>query len=294
MTVWADVDRELAAAPGTVSAYVGPLPGPPADTSRPPADTSRPPADTSRPLAGPPAYTRLPEATHYAASTMKVAVLLALHRAAADGRLDLDAPVTVHNRHRSAAPGGPPFGNDAAEDSDDQVWARLGGSASLRWLAERMIVRSGNLATNLCLAAVGLPAVAAVWRDVGATRSVTGRGIEDFAARDAGLDNLVTARDLAALLTAAADDAAARALLEAVEQRDDLAAGMPPGVRLAHKSGWVTGIRHGAGVVFPADAPPYVVVVCASTGLDDDAACRLVAAVSAAAWAARLDPVTAR
>lgn len=265
MTLWANIDRELAAAPGTVSAFVGPL-------------------------DGPPVWTRLPDATHYAASTMKVAVLLALLRSG----LDLDAPVPVHNEHRSAAPGAPPFGNDPAEDSDDQVWARLGATASLRWLAERMIVRSGNLATNLCLAAVGFDAVAAAWRTAGATHSVTGRGIEDYAARVAGRDNLVTAADLAALLADAVRDPSARATLEAVEHRDDLAAGLPEGTRLAQKSGWVTGIRHGAGVVFPPDAPPYRIAVCTSTDLDDPAACALVTRVSAAAWGARHDLVTAQ
>ncbi len=173
MTLWANTDQELAAVPGTVSAYVGPL-------------------------DGPPAYTRLPDATHYGASTMKVAVLVALHRSG----LDLDAPVTVHNAHHSALPGGAVFGNDPVDDSDTLTWARIGGTASLRWLAERMIVRSGNLATNLCIEAVGLPAVAEVWRDAGARHSVTDRGIEDLAARDAGLENLVTAADLAALFGA--------------------------------------------------------------------------------------------
>ena len=51
-------------------------------------------------------------------------------------------------------------------------------------------------------------------------------------------------------------------------------------------------MRHGAGVVFPDDAPPYAVAVCTTTDLAagqdaDDAACRLVARVSATAWAAR-------
>ena len=264
MTLWANTDQELAAAPGTVSAYVGPL-------------------------DGPPAYTRLPDATHYGASTMKVAVLVALYRSG----LDLDAPVTVHNAHHSALAGGAVFGNDPIDDSDQLTWARIGGTASLRWLAERMIVRSGNLATNLCIEAVGLPAVAEVWRDAGARHSVTDRGIEDLAARDAGLENLVTAADLAALFgLVVRRDPELLPVLEAVEQREDLAAGLPPGTRLAHKSGWVTGVRHGAGVVFPADAPPYTVVVCTSTSLPDEAACRLVAGVSAAAWAARHDLVT--
>ncbi|SNT62233.1 beta-lactamase class A [Asanoa hainanensis] len=266
MTSWDKIDSALAAAPGTSSAWVGPV-------------------------GGPPVYARLADATHYAASTMKVGVLVALHRAG----LDLDAPVPVHNRHESALPGAEPFANDPAEDSDTATWALLGGTSTLRDLARQMIVRSGNLATNLCLGAVGVPAVNSVWRLTGATHSVTARGIEDSAARLAGIDNLVTAGDLAALFGAVvAGDlvppAARRevlALLEANEHRDDLVAGLPEGTRVAHKNGWITGVRHGAGVVFPDDAPPYTVVVCTTTTLPDDEACALVASVSAAAWQAR-------
>ncbi|MEV4535041.1 serine hydrolase [Asanoa sp. NPDC049518] len=266
MKSWDDVDDALAAAPGTASAWIGPL-------------------------GGAPVYTRSADAPHYAASTMKVGVLVALHRAG----LDLDAPVAVHNRHRSALPGAEPFANDPAEDSDTATWALLDGTSTLRDLARQMIVRSGNLATNLCLGAVGLPAVNEVWRLAGATHSVTGRGIEDTAARLAGIDNLVTARDLAALFAAVvAGDLVppgsrrqVLALLEANEHRDDLVAGLPDGTRVAHKNGWITGVRHGAGVVFPGDAPPYTVVVCTTTTLPDEAACSLVASVSAAAWRAR-------
>ncbi|SCL15672.1 beta-lactamase class A [Micromonospora nigra] len=276
---WDDLDARLDAAPGTVSAYVG------------------------RPGITP-TWTRHADAPHYAASTMKVAVLAALHRAAEAGRLDPDAPVEVRNDFTSARPGAPRFTCARHFDNDQVVWDRLHRPASLRWLAERMIVRSSNLATNLVIEHVGLPAVAEVWALVGARHSVTGRGIEDFAAREAGVTNLVTAADLAALLGALADGATApgplaapaacAAMLDvlcAQEFRDDLAEGLPPGTRIAHKSGWVRGVRHGAGVVFPDDAPPYLVVTCTSTDLvDADAdACRLVAEVSAAAWAARHD-----
>ena len=276
---WEDLDRELATVPGTVSAYVARL-------------------------GHPPVYTRLTDATHYAASTMKVAVLAALYRAAEAGRIDLDREVPVRNEFDSALPGAPRFRMAQHYDQDDEVWDRIGGTASLRWLARRMIVRSSNLATNLVLAHVGLTAVADVWRLVGARHSVVGRGIEDSAAREAGIDNRVTAADLAALLTAialgarqaAAPDAIAApetcaAMLEvllAQEHREDLAAGLPPGVRVAHKNGWVDGVRHGVGVVFPEDAPPFVVAVCATTPLardgDGDAACALIAKVAAMAW----------
>jgi beta-lactamase class A len=293
---WDELDTDLASTPGTVSVYAGRL-------------------DAA------PAYTRSSATTHYAASMMKVAVLGALYRAADTGALDLDAQVPVENTFDSARPGVPGFACDPNYDNDPAVWARLGGRARLRWLADRMIVRSSNFATNLVLAHVGLPAVNAVWALTGARHSRTGRGIEDFAARDAGLDNLVTAADLAALLGAIAQGAqvtgplaspaTCTAMLDVLfgqEHREDLAAGLPAGTRVALKNGWIRGVRHAAGVVFPDDAPPYTVAVCTSTdpaaagsigsdpaaagstGSDPDAAaCRVIARVSAAVWSARAD-----
>ncbi|MEV4120980.1 serine hydrolase [Micromonospora sp. NPDC049645] len=282
--IWDDLDAHLDRVPGAVSAYVGRL-------------------------DAPPTWTRHPDATHYAASTMKVAVLAALHRAADAGTLELDAPVPVVNEFDSAQPGAPRFPCAQPYDNDDAVWDRLGDTASLRWLADRMIVRSSNLATNLVLGHVGLPAVAEVWALAGARNSVTGRGIEDFAARAAGITNTVTAADLAALLGALATGAttpgdlasptACTAMLDvllAQEHREDLAAGLPEGTRIAHKNGWVRGVRHGAGVVLPDDAPPYLIAVCTTTdpadgtaGADhvEDDACLLIAHVSAQVWAAR-------
>lgn len=283
---WERLDRDLAGTPGTVSAYVGRL-------------------------GADPAYTRLPDATHYAASTMKVAVLAALYRAGEAGMLDLDRPVPVRNEFDSAQPTARRFSCDRDYDNDDAVWQAVGGRAPLRWLAQRMIVKSSNLATNIVISHVGLAAVTGIWALAGARHSVTGRGIEDAAAREAGIANLVTAADLAALLGAIAlgaerpgpiaAPATCRAMLDvllAQEHREDLAAGLPDGVRIAHKNGWIRGVRHGAGAVFPDDAPPYVIAVCTTTDLadggesgdgTDDAACRLIARVSAAAWEQRHD-----
>jgi beta-lactamase class A len=126
----------------------------------------------------------------------------------------------------------------------------------------------------------------------GALRSVVGRGIEDAAAAEAGITNLVTAADLAALLgTIAASQPEMLDILLAQERSEDLAAGLPAGTRVAHKNGWIDGVRHAAGIVFPDDAPPFVLAVCATTPWatsgHDDAACQLVARIAAAAWAGR-------
>jgi beta-lactamase class A len=262
---------ELDRVPGTVSIWYG-RPGAPA------------------------AFVREPAATHYAASMMKVAVLLALYR----GAHPLDDEIPVHNDFASAAPGGGRFGCRKSYDSDMKVWRRLGGHVPLGWLAERMIVASSNLATNLVLERVGLPAVAEALSAAGAADMTVVRGIEDTAAADAGLTNLVTAADLAALLgalergTVAAPQASASMLatLRAQQHAEDLAAGLPPGTPVALKNGWIMGVRHAAGVVYPPDEPPYVLAVCTSTpwavNRHDDDACQLVARVSEAAWDDRL------
>jgi beta-lactamase class A len=275
---WDALDRDLAAWPGTASVCVGRL-------------------------AAKPTYIRLPAATHYAASMMKVGVLAALHRAGEAGMLDLDRPVPVRNEFDSADPTAPRYRCDPDSDDDEAVWERLDGRAPLRWLARRMIVRSSNLATNIVLSHVGLASVAGIWALVGARDSVTGRGIDDVAARDAGITNLVTAADLAALMGAIAlgaerpgplgAPAACREMLDvllAQERREDLPPGLPAGTRIAHKNGWVRGVRHAAGVVFADDAPPYVIAVCttadSAAGTGDNAS-RLIAGVSTRVWEQR-------
>jgi beta-lactamase class A len=248
------------------------------------------------PLDGSPSYARLVDEPHYAASLMKVPLLVAAHRAHEEGEVDLDAPVPVRNRFASALPGAPDFALPGGPENDPSVWRLLDGAATLRWLVERMIVASSNLAANVVWAHVGAERVAQVWRLAGAGRSVTARAIEDRAARDAGLDNVVTAADLARLLASlgtgrlagAPATAAMLDTLAAQERREDLAAGLPPGTRVAFKNAWIHGVRHAAGIVYPPDADPYTLVVCATTPLPDADACRLLARIAASSWESRL------
>lgn len=260
------LEPELAAVPGRVSVWCGP-PG------------------------GLPAFARLSDETHDAASTMKLAVLVAAYRLADAGRLDLDASVPVHDEFASAD-GRSRFRVDSADDGDDLPWQRLGESVPLRWLLQRMIVRSSNLATDLVLEQVGYGAVAEAWRVCGATRSVVERPINDYPAGGEGKRNTVTAADLAAVIGAVALDRAAapascvamRATLAANEYNPDIPAGLPAGTWVGHKNGWVDGIRHDAALVAPDATEPYVLVVCTSSELSDDDACALVARVAAASY----------
>ncbi len=249
------------------------------------------------PVEGPAWVEHRADETHYAASTIKLAVVIAAHREHEAGRIDLDGPLRIHADFESRADGSP-FTMDRDEDSDPAPWRRIGTEVSLRWLCLRAIVRSSNLAANLILDAVGITAVSETFAALGATDSRVSRGIDDSAARRAGLQNVVTAADLARTLQAlhagtAAGAAACQdvlAFLGAQQINDAIPAGLPAGTRVAHKSGWVDGISHDAGVIYPSPAQggdPFVFVMCTTSDLDEQAGLELIAAGAAAAWADR-------
>jgi beta-lactamase class A len=267
---------DLDGVPGRISVWCGPL-------------------DTALPW-----YRRLADEPHYPASLMKVPLMVAAYRAHEAGEVDLDAQVPVRNRFASAVPGAPEFGLPGGPENDPSVWQVLDETATLRWLCERMIVASSNLAANVLWAHVGAERVAEVWRRAGATGSAVLRAIDDRAARESGIDNVVTAIDLARLFDSLgtgrlAGDVATAAMLDTLamqERREDLPSGLPDGVRVAFKNGWVSGVRHAGGIVYPDGRPPFTLVVCATTPLAEDGhrkdgadeACRLLARIAEACW----------
>ena len=219
---------------------------------------------------------------HYAASTMKLPLLVAALRRHESGELDLDHPVPVHNRFASAADGSA-FSLDRADDQDDETWAALGEQRTLRTLAEHMTVKSGNLATNLVLEHVGAGAVAEVLSDAGASpTTVLTRGIEDAVAREAGLDNLVTAEDLGRVLCRVRPSV--EEVLARQEHRDGIPAGLPEGTYVANKTGWVDGVTHDVALVRPDGRPAYVLVVLTTVDGSEDDAHRCIAGISRAVW----------
>ena len=80
---------------------------------------------------GLPLVLREAERRFHAASTMKVPVLVEVHRAAAAGALDLDDPVPVRNAFRSIADGSP-YALDPADDSETSLYGRVGATRRRR------------------------------------------------------------------------------------------------------------------------------------------------------------------
>jgi beta-lactamase class A len=159
----------------------------------------------------------------------------------------------------------------------------------VRELVDRMITRSSNLATNAVIAVVGAQHANATAHRLGATRMNVLRGVEDSKAYEAGRNNTTTARDLAALLAALERGAAAtpastdsmRSILLRQEFNDRIPAGLPPGTRVAHKTGEITAIAHDAAIVYlPDGRAPYVLVILTRGLRDTKASASLAADIS--------------
>ncbi len=223
----------------------------------------------------------------HAASTMKVPVMIELFRQADAGELSLSQPILLVNQFGSIVDGSP-YSLDPKEDSDSSVYARVGERVTVRELMERMIVRSSNLATNAVIALVGAGRAQAAMRQLGASRIRVLRGVEDGKAFEKGLNNTTTARDLATILVAIAEDRAAsarscaemRAILLRQEFNDEIPAGLPPGTPVAHKTGSITAHLHDAAIVYPRGADPYVLVVLTRGIADERIARSLIVDIS--------------
>jgi len=215
----------------------------------------------------------------HAASTMKLAVLLAAHRL----ELDLDQPVRVENKFKSLADGSD-FSVDPKDDGDPWPYTQLGREVPLRVLLERMIIRSSNLATNLVLQRLDAARITQVCRELGARDIEVLRGVEDGKAFAKGLNNTTTAHDLAVLLEASAAQPEIVELLARQEFNEGIPAVLPKGTRVAHKTGDIDRIYHDAALVYPPGRKPYVLVVMTRGFATLEQGAAAVREVSRAVW----------
>lgn len=204
----------------------------------------------------------------HAASLMKVPVLIELARRVDAGEFRWTDSVLVENRFVSIADGSG-YALDPTDDSDSLVYTWIGQSRPVEELARRMMVRSSNLATNLLIQRLGAARITATAHALGADSVEVLRGVEDGVAYRRGMNNTLTARGLAQLYEAilrgraasAAGSQRILALLAGQEFNDGVPSGVPAGTLVAHKTGWLTGTTHDGAIVYPVDAPPYIIVV---------------------------------
>ena len=227
----------------------------------------------------------------HAASTIKVAVLVAVFRAADEGRLRLNDSLHVRNRFISVADGSP-FHLSRDSDAMPELYKRIGRVAKISELAEGMIVASSNLATNLLLDYVTVEYARNVLRNAQVEGVELRRGVEDHAAHEKGINNQVTANGLLRLLSALRGDflsakSKEQAIRILLEQRFDsmIPAGLPAHAVVAHKTGEISTACHDMGIVYLPEREPYLAVILTEFDSDRDGGRRAtVAAISEAIY----------
>jgi beta-lactamase class A len=231
----------------------------------------------------------LPEKEFHAASTMKVPVMIELFRQAEAGLLKLDEPLAIKNAFKSIVDGSA-YQLSVGDDSDAEVYKRIGQTMTLRELCEAMITVSSNFAANLLIERLGVENIKATVTRLGAGGMRVLRGVEDQKAFDKGLNNSTTAGALGTLMLKIANgsavspraDAEMVAILKRQRFKDGIPAGLPPGTPVAHKTGTITRIHHDAAIVYGPQ--PYVLVILVRGIQDQKASGALMASISREVW----------
>jgi beta-lactamase class A len=226
----------------------------------------------------------------HAASTIKVAVLLALFRAVDEGRVRLDDSLHVRNRFISAADGSP-FQLNRDSDAMPELYQALGRTAKISALAGGMISVSSNLATNLLLDFLSVEYARNVLRDARIQGVELRRGVEDHAAHERGINNQATANGLLALLSALrgdflSSDSKEEAIRILLEQRFNsmIPAGLPSHAAVAHKTGEISTACHDMGIVYLPEREPYIAVILTEFDSEREGRRETVAAISEAIY----------
>ncbi len=202
------------------------------------------------------------------ASTRKIAIMMAALEAVNEGRLSLDQTVTVQAKY---------------QDNNSGVCQHMtpGATFTFRDALVLMIIVSDNVCTATVAELVGLDAVNALCRSIGMRGTTHRHGLPPKGlGRDHPVEasNATTANDVGVLLDlilqGSRDPAAAARLgctpelcrlaldiLSWQKLRNRLPLLLPPGTKVAHKTG--TGARNNndAGIIYQGEEPLFVLTV---------------------------------
>lgn len=216
----------------------------------------------------------------HAASTMKTPVMIEMFRQSHEGKINLLDSIPVGTEFKSIVDS---TYYSLSPDDDSETALYTTPKTTLLDLTRKMIVNSSNLATNILIDILGAKNVTRSMRDLGAKDILVLRGVEDKKAFRAGLNNLVTAYDLMIIFskieTLPGGDQMIEILLQQ-EFNDIIPARLPKDVKVAHKTGWITGLHHDSGIVMLPDGRKYVLVILSDSLEDEKAAVNNMATAS--------------
>ncbi|MHC4402343.1 MAG: serine hydrolase [Planctomycetota bacterium] len=220
------------------------------------------------------------------ASLIKLPVMIEAYRQAAEDKIDLDAMVTLRDQDKVPGSGilTPHFS--------------AGTHISLRDAVRLMIAYSDNTATNLVLDRIGIKSTADTMDKLGFSNTkihakVFRRDTSVFPQRseEFGLGS-TTAAEMVGLLEQLhqgklGDEAASKEMVDHLlccQDKTRFPRPLPPGTKIAHKTGSVSRVRCDAGIIYSPSGPIALCVLTAENQdqrwVDDNDANRLCARVA--------------
>lgn len=197
----------------------------------------------------------------FSASTIKIPVMVAVYRKIESGEIEYSDTFETKEEDWAAGAGWLRWDTPGATTTvEDSLWL--------------MITQSDNVATNSLVRLVGGPDyVNEVARDLGAKDTALHWKLSSERAAVPSLDNRTTPRDMATMLTKihkkqAAREFASKEMLGLLEQNQLeywMEAGVPQGVPVANKAGWLDATYNDAGIV-EFDGHPYVLAAFTKYG----------------------------
>ena len=214
----------------------------------------------------------------HAASTMKTPILIETFKQAAEHKFSLNDSILIENKFTSIVDGST-FSVDSADDSEKDLYTRVGTKLPIKDLLFRMITESSNFATDLIVELVGAKNANQTMHKIGAKDIKVLRGVEDNKAYNLGMNNTVTANDLMVIFQHIANGTvvnkkACDAMIDILMHqhfKEKIAGKLPADVKTATKSGSITKVSHDSGIVFLPDGRKYVIVLL-SRGIEDEKA----------------------
>ena len=151
-----------------------------------------------------------------------------------------------------------------------------------------MITYSSNLATNIVIDLVDAKKVTQTMRELGAPHIEVLRGVEDIKAYRQGLSNTTTAYDLMMIFEKlgrgeVVSETASQEMIDILLDQhfnDAIPALLPEDVKVAHKTGWITRVRHDSGLVILPDGRQYALVLLSKDCESDELTTEIMANVS--------------
>lgn len=203
-----------------------------------------------------------------AASLYKVFLIAAVFGAVNEGKFDLDTQIGAKLSHLDQILGGRDFGYEDF-DADETI------GHTVREALARVAAFSDNYAAILLAEKVGWNSIQVIADSVGATKTIIKNPIMT-SAEDVGVlfeklykGEVVTLQSSEQVLD----------LLSKSQMNNRIPAKLPEGVKIAHKTGELAGVRNDAGIVF-LEGNPYVIVMMSKNLRGEDEGVENLAEIS--------------